>query len=503
MYNLRVFKSVRKNVFENIRHVSVNGSYKPQHIDTNKTNIKYTQIDSKRRCSSKHWDIQNWSVSDIEKAQKKHIVGTWGVTNVNAGPLFVKSEGVYMYDKDNKQYMDWTSQAVCANLGHSAPSAIINAVQKQMKTLPILYSELGMCEIRSRLSCLISELLPGDFEGVLFPSSGAEANEVAIRIARRYTGRHKIFTHYRAYHGSTNCTLNATGDWRRNFAEPEAGFVKMMHPFPNTFSWKFSNAITEEESVRLMLSTVEEQIIHEGPDTIAGFLVESVTGSGGTLIAPSSYMQGLRRLCDKYGILMIADEVMVGFCRTGKMWGFQHFDILPDIVTAAKGISGSFLPISTVVMRQPLKTHFEKHPLGWGSTYHAHPVSLACAYECIKYMIEHDLLCNVQSLECVMIEEMNNLIERHWCIKQGRALGLFGCFEITDANGNLIQCAGKPTTKETALLKSALQKNGLLCMVRSPFLHCAPPLVITKQELRRGFSLLKNALQQFEREMTK
>jgi len=457
---------------------------------------KPNQFDS-AAISADHWSENSWSESAIRRAQANNVVATWGATNSLANlPIMTRGEGIYLYDSNGKQYIDWTSQAICTNLGHDVPPAVIDAVTKQLVELPMVYGGLALTEVRCRLAQLMSELLPGDLNGFLFPCGGGEANEAAVRIARRYTGRHKILTHYRSYHGGTTTTLGATGDFRRWFAEQGAtGFIKMHSTNPTLFSW----ANSEEAACELAIAALEEQIVHEGPHTIAAMLVESVTGSGGVLAHIPGYIQGCRALCDKYGILYIADEVMVGCGRTGKMWGFQHYDgVIPDLVTCAKGLSGAYLPLAAVAMRQPIKEFFESNPLGWGATYQAHPVALACAYECMKYMLEFQVTEHAKALEPLMVQQIGALVEKHPSVRQGRALGLFGCLDLVDAEGQFIQNVQGPMAPAAAILKQALIDNGIYGLFRPPFLHCAPPLVISEGELLDGFQRVDEALDVFD-----
>ena len=257
--------------------------------------------------SARHWD-QAWSDADLQSASQENAMFTWGASDpARAGaPLIKRAEGVYLYGHDGKQYLDWTSQAVCTNLGYTVPTQVQEAVSQQLSELPFVYSGLAMTAPRARLSNLLAELIPGDINGFIFPSSGAEANECAIRMARRFTGRQKIMSRYRSYHGGTTATLTATGDFRRWFAEHgQSGFVKIADPNPFGFQW----GDTEEEAGERALAALHEQILMEGPDTIAAFLLEHVPGSGGVLLPPQGYMEGVQALCKEYGILLIADEV--------------------------------------------------------------------------------------------------------------------------------------------------------------------------------------------------
>lgn len=452
---------------------------------------------------AEHWE-EHWSKDQLEERSKAHVMATWGAGSAIRGlPLITRSEGCYLFDIDGNKYLDWTSQAICTNLGYNVPPSVMQAVTKQLQQLPMVYGGLGNTEIRIRLASILSELLPGDLGGFLFPSGGSEANEAAIRIARRFTGRTKVINHYRSYHGGSAHSLTATGDFRRGFAEgggAPGGFVKTMNP---TDSHRFGFGTTDAERSSQALAYLEEQIACEGPGSIAAIMFESVIGSGGVHLAPAGYMQGVRKLCDKYGIVMICDEVMVGFGRTGKLWGFEHYDIIPDIVTSAKGLTGAYLPLSMVAVRSHIKEHFEAQPLGWGATFQAHPVSLAAGYECIKYMLEHDLVNRVKTtIEPIMVEEIGRLVETYPSVARGRVVGAFGCVDLVEpSTGAPIQnFDGSDCSNPAAVAKfrAALRANGLFGFVRPPMFHCAPALVIEPEELRDGFRRADRALHVFD-----
>merc|ERR1712176_329267 len=314
---------------------------------------------------------------------------------------------------------------------------------------------MGIVPIRARISQLMGELAPGDLNGFLFPSSGGEANDCAIRLARLYTGKTKIFNQYRSYHGGSSAPLAATGDFRRHFAgSSSTGFVKMFNPEPHLFSW----GSTDEEACANALASLEEQIIQEDPNTIAAIMLESIPGSAGVLVPAMGYMEGVRALCNKYDILMIADEVMTGFGRTGELFAFQHFDgVIPDIFTSAKGLTGSWQPLSVVGVRQHIKDFFWRNPVGWGSTFQAHPVALACGYATLKHIIDSDLLGHVQkTLQPIMIEELNRLVDKYAHVKQARVAGAFGCLDLIDPRtGERIMKLGDPLPPHVANFKRA------------------------------------------------
>jgi len=408
-------------------------------------------------------------------------------------PNMTHGSGVYLYDDHGSEYLDWTSQAVCANLGHDLPVEIVQAAAYQMTQLPFTYGGIGITEARTRLNQLMAEILPGDLRAAVFPSSGAEANEAGILMARRYTGRPKVISWYRSYHGATGHAGAATGDSRRWYgSDNNPGFVKAFNPFPLFFN---HSGGCEEEKVQSALAMLEEQILNEGPDNVASIIMESIVGAGGCLIMPKGYMQGIRAICDKYGILMHLDEVMVGFGRTGKLFGFQNYDgVLPDIVSCAKGISGAAVPLSMTACTEEIMQFFDDKPLGWGSTYQAHPVAVAAAYEAVKHILKADIVGHVQTLAPIFEEEMQRLANKHPCIKQYRAIGLFGCLDVQDIQGNNPKLQHEAAHEAFLKYKQAYKENGLVGLHRYPHIHCAPPLVISEEEMRDGFQRLDNAI---------
>lgn len=417
-------------------------------------------------------------------------------------PNMTHGEGVYLVDDTGKRYMDWTSQAVCANLGHDVPEAVVKAAAQQMETLPFTYGGTGITEIRTRMNQLMTEVLPGDLRAAVFPSSGAEANEAGIMMARRFTGRQKVISFYRSYHGATANAGAATGDFRRWYGSDNVpGFVKAFNPFPLFFNHG-GNGATEKQNVEAALNMLEEQILNEGPENVASIMLEPIVGAGGCLIMPPGYMQGLRAICDKYGILLHFDEVMVGFGRTGKMFGFQNYDgVVPDIVSSAKGISGAAVPLSMTACSEEIMEFFADKPLGWGSTYQAHPVAMAAAYETVKHIIQNDIVGRVQGLAPLFEDCMQRLTNDHPSIKQYRAIGLFGCFDVQDASGSNPKLQHEAAHNAFLKYKKAYRENGLSGLHRYPHIHSAPPLIITESELLEGFDRLDRAISVLDDEL--
>ena len=441
--------------------------------------------------------LGTWSSEKLNQSRSQNpFMMTWvpGKARHNV-PNMTHGEGVYLYDDKGNQYLDWTSQAVCANLGHNVPESVVQAAAHQMTQLPFVYGGVGITEVRTRLNQLMAEILPGDLRAAVFPSSGAEANEAGIMMARRFTGRQKVISWYRSYHGATANAGAATGDFRRWYGSDHVpGFVKAFNPFPLFFKHGGVHA-TEQENVEAALNMLEEQILNEGPENIASIMMESIVGAGGCLIMPDGYMQGIRALCDKYGILMHVDEVMVGFGRTGKLFGFQNYEgVMPDIVSSAKGISSAAIPLSMTACSEEIMEFFEDKPLGWGSTYQGHPVAMAVAYENIKYLLKENVVGRAQAMGPLFEACMERLAQDHPCIKQYRNIGMFGCFDVSTPSGANPKLQHEAAHEAFHKYKQAFQENGLVGIHRYPHIHCAPPLNITEDELIDGFDRLDRAL---------
>ena len=427
-------------------------------------------------------DEKSWSGEQIKDAIHDNSVFSWGASDALAKSTVLarKTEGVYIYDDSGKKILDWSAGAVCSNLGHDVPASIREAVNNQMEENAFVYGDLYTTEIRARLCRLLGQLAPADLNGFLFASGGSEANEAAIRMARRYTGRPKILSRARSYHGGSTSSLAMTGDprtWAVDATVP--GFVKIMDPFPFTFKW----GNTEEEMVERSLGALHDQILTEGPNQIAAIFMESITGANGWMKTPTKYMQGVRALCDKYGILMVCDEVMTGFGRTGHMFGFQNFEgVVPDMFTFAKGTTAAYLPLSGVGMRDHVFDHFRENPVGYGSTYFAHPVCCAAAYATLKHILKTNLVSHVRSVEPVMKAGLERLVDNHPSVKSARTTGLGGGFDLAGKDGNFLMHMHE-ASEGVAVLKKALYENGLVTLIRGHHLHCTPPLVISAEEV--------------------
>jgi len=419
----------------------------------------------------------------------KHSMYSWSATGAVHPLPVARASGVYMYTTEGKRILDFNSQLMSVNIGHSHPR-VIERMKQACERLLFVHPGTAT-EIRARLSKRLADLCPGDLDVFFYTLGGAEANENAIRAARQFTGRHKILSRYRSYHGGTNAMLQLTGDPRRWANEPGMpGVVRVMDPWP----YKYSFGDDPESITRNNLKYLEEVIDYEGPQTIAAMIVESVTGTNGILIPPPGYMQGLRELLSRHGILLICDEVMAGFGRTGKLFAFEHWGIQPDIVTMAKGLTSSYVPLGAVALSQRIADHFQKNVFWGGLTYNAHPFCLEVADAVLDVLLDEGLVENAARLEPVMRAEMEQLAERHPCVAAHRNIGLFGIVEIAkDAKGTPI-AAYNSSHPAMGRFYQRLLEEGLYTVVRWNNFMTNPPLSITAEELRAGFAILDRAL---------
>ena len=420
---------------------------------------------------------------------REHTLYSWNKGSAVVPLPVARAQGAWFETPEGHRLLDFNSQAMSVNVGHGHPR-IIAAIKGQLDELP--YAAPGSATaVRARLGKLLSEVVPGDIDSFFFTMSGAEANENAIKAARLFTGRHKILSRYRSYHGATHGAASMTGDPRRWAVEPGApGFVKVMDPWP----YEYSFGATPAEQTKNNLRYLEEVIEYEGPDQIAAMCIETVTGTNGVLPPPEGYLAGLRALLDRHGILLICDEVMSGFGRTGRLFAFEHAGITPDILTMAKGLTSSYAPLGCMGLRRGIARHFEDHVFWGGLTYNAHPICLAAAEANIHVLLDEGMVENAARLGAVMREEMDGLAARHPTVKEGRCIGLLG---MVDLQRN---AAGEPFAgynRKSPLLQAfqrRLVDDGLFTYLHWDSFTCIPPLCITEEELRGGFAVIDRNL---------
>jgi taurine---2-oxoglutarate transaminase len=432
---------------------------------------------------------QPMSTQEMIDLCKRHTIYTWSAGK-DVSPLpIARAEGVYLYTPEGQRILDFNSQLMSVLIGHGHPK-VIAAMKEQLDELIFVYPQTATA-VRARLGKLLSEVIPGNINSFFFTLGGAEANENAIRFARLYSGRQKILTHYRSYHGGTNLTLSLTGDPRRWPSEPgPPGIVHVMDPAP----YKFSFGETDDEICDNYFTYLEEVIEYENPKNIAAMMVETVTGTNGLLVPPKGWFPRLRRLLDRFGILLICDEVMAGMGRTGKMMAFEHFDVVPDIVTMAKGLTSSYFPLGAVGVSDPIAKHFEDNTFWGGLTYNSHPVGLATAEAVIHVMLDEGMIDNAAKQGLVMRAEMDRLQKKHPSFGDGRAIGLFGMIDVRkNAKGDLL-APYNGAHPAMSKLYQFFRKEGLFTFVRWSNFTCNPPLCITEAQLKEGFAIIDRGL---------
>ncbi len=426
------------------------------------------------------------TAQEIIDLSKRHTIFEW-VAQGTVDPLPVThAKGCYFYTADGRQFLDFNSQLMAVNIGHG-DNRVIDAMYEQAKKLQYVNPTMAT-EPRARLGAKLAELAPGDIDVFFFTNGGAEAVENAVKLARLYSGRHKVLARYRSYHGATAAGMTLTGDPRRWANEPGIpGVVHVLDPY-HGIQRGWDDAATS-------LAMIEEVIQLEGPNTIAAFILETVTGTNGILVPPPGYMEGVRALCDKYGILMIADEVMAGFGRTGKWFAIEHWNVVPDLITMAKGLTAAYVPLGAVGMRQQIADHFRDKAFYGGLTYGNHPVGCATALATIAVYEEDDLLANTERMGALMSELMAEMTGKHPCVGATRNIGLFGIFELVKNRDTMEPLAPfNGTSPQMVALNKELRANGLYTFVRWNTFFTNPPLCITEKELREGFDAIDKAL---------
>ena len=421
---------------------------------------------------------------------RQHTMYTWSVQG-EVDPIPVeRAEGVYMYTPDGERLLDFNSQLMCVNIGHGHPR-VREAMKAQIDTLTYAFPGTAT-EVRARLGKMLAELAPEHLNTFFFTLGGADANENAIKMARLYTGRHKVIARYRSYHGATHASMQLTGDPRRWANEPGmSGVVRVMDPRPYDYSF----GATDAEKTERNLAYLEEVIMYEGPQQIAAMIIESVTGTNGVLPPPDGYLEGLKALLDRHNILLICDEVMAGFGRTGKLFAFEHYGIEPDLVTMAKGLTSAYAPLGAVAVHDKIANYFQDHMFWSGLTYNSHALCLAAAVANIEVLRDEGLLERAVTLGSRMRAEMDRLVKKHPSAREGRQLGLFGIMDVQrDPDGTPLVPYNGSHPAMTAF-KHRLRELGLFTFVRWSSFMCNPPLSITEEQLLEGFDIIDRALE--------
>jgi len=426
------------------------------------------------------------STEEIVRLSREHTFFSWSAQGAIDPIAIDHAEGVYLYTPEGQRILDFNSQLMSVNIGHG-DRRVIDAITAQATKLQYVQPAFAT-EPRARLGKKLSEILPGDLDKVFLTLGGAEAIENAIKLARAYTGRHKILARYRAYHGATLGAMTLTGDPRRWANEPAlVGVVR----YPDTHRWGEAEPRPAAES----LQGLEDVIRYEGGHTIAAIFLETIVGTNGILIPPDGYIQGVRELCDRHGILMVADEVMAGFGRTGKWFAIQHWDTVPDLLTMAKGLTSSYLPLGAVAMNHKIAKHFDTNFYYGGLTYSSHAISCAAALANIAVYEEDGLIENAARLDPVMRRHHEELAAKHPSVGAHRNLGLFGILDLVRSRDPWTPLTPfNGTSDEMKAIGKYFREHGLYTMIANNSIHTNPPLCVTEEQLGEGFAIIDAAL---------
>ena len=432
------------------------------------------------------------TAEEIKSTQVSYVLQSWSKQkDLNPIPI-ERADGIYMWDFNGNRYSDMSSQLVNLNVGHNNRK-IIDAIKRQAEKYCYLSPSYGS-EPRAELAKRIIELMPDNMGKVFFTNGGADANENAIKIARMYTGRNKIFSRYRSYHGSTFGAGNLTGEPRRFPLEPGIpGFIKFFDPYIYREKIKFSS---EEEAADFYVSKLREQIIYEGSDSVAAIVLETITGSNGVIIPPKGYLAGVRKICDEFGIIMICDEVMAGFGRTGKMFAFENFGVKPDIVSFAKGITCGYVQLGGVVVSKKIAEYFDDHTLLCGLTYSGHPLACAAGIACLDFYKEADILENVNKSGKLLSELLDEIKKKHPCVGDVRSIGLFSSVELVKSKETkeALVPYGKDPEGIMKKIIGKLASKGFMTYSHENMVFVSPPLIITCQQLEEEMKKLDEVL---------
>jgi taurine--2-oxoglutarate transaminase len=423
------------------------------------------------------------SSQEIVKLNKEYTLFSWSVQATTNPIPIARAKGVYFWDADENRYIDFSSQLMNMNIGHQHPK-VIKAIQDQAAKL--CYAHPGMAtEPRGLLGQKIAQVAPGNLKKTFFCLGGAEANENAIKIARFYTGRNKILARYRSYHGATHGAIALTGDYRRLPVEPALpGVVHFLDPFCYRcpFGW------TRETCHRECISHVEEVINYEGADRIAAIFMEGVTGSNGLIVPPDDYWPRVREICNKYGILLVSDEVMSGWGRTGKWFAVDNWDVVPDIITTAKGITAGYVPLGAVIVSEPIAEYFDDKMLFCGLTYSGHPLACAAGVATIDVYTEDGLLQNAVKVGAYLGTRLEDIKTKHACVGDVRYIGLFTAIEIV--KDKKTKAPIDPLTDTGKYLRD----NGLFTFIFHNVIFVVPPLCINESQIDEGMDIIEKAL---------
>ena len=432
-------------------------------------------------------------MSVVKEKDRKYNLHSWSAQKAIDPRVITKAEGIYFWDEDGNKFYDMSSQLVNSNLGHGN-KAIAQAIKDQADKIPFISPAFAL-DVRSEAAEAVIQTSGMKNAKVFFPNAGAESNENAIKMAKQYTGRWKIFSMYRCYHGASAGAGMLTGEPRHFANEPgPAGFIKYDGPYayraPHQVKFK-----DEDDVADFYLELLENQVRYEGPENIAAIFLETVVGSNGILIPPVKWIRGVRELCTRYGIVMVCDEVMAGWYRTGKAFAFQNFDIEPDLVTFAKGVTCGYVPIGGVIVSEKISKYFDDHKMMCGLTYNGHPMGCAAAVATIKEYERLGIEENVAKQGKVLENILKDYQEKHRCVGEIRRIGLFSAMEIVkdDKGTPIVEFNNDPEGIMPKII-GMLMNKGFFTYAHENMIVVAPPLIITEEELTEAMKIMDKVL---------
>ncbi|HCA87273.1 MAG TPA: aspartate aminotransferase family protein [Streptomyces sp.] len=431
----------------------------------------------------------------VKAADRAHVFHSWSAQGLIDPMAVAGAEGSYFWDYDGNRYLDFSSQLVNTNIGHQHPK-VVAAIQEQAGRLCTIAPGFAV-DVRSEAARLIAERTPGDLDKIFFTNGGAEAVENAVRMARLHTGRPKVLSAYRSYHGGTAAAINLTGDPRRWPSDTASAGV--VHFFgPHAYRSHFHAETAEQESERA-LEHLEQLISFEGPQSIAAIILETIAGTAGVLVPPPGYLAGVREICDRHGIVFILDEVMAGFGRTGRWFALDHYGVTPDLLTFAKGVNSGYVPLGGVAISAEIAATFDQRPYPGGLTYSGHPLACASAVATINAMTEERIVENAAELgETVLGPGLREIAERHPSVGEVRGMGAFWALELVrnrETREPLVPYnASGAANAPMAEFAAACKARGLWPFVNMNRTHVVPPCTITAEEAKEGLAALDEAL---------
>ena len=431
---------------------------------------------------------------------RQHVFHSWSAQAQLKPMTILAAQGSYVWDGEGNRLLDFSSQMVNTNIGHQHPSVVAAIAEQAAKLCTIAPAHVNAA--RSEAARLIAERTPGDLNRVFFTNAGADAVEHAVRMARLHTGRYKVLSRYRSYHGGTDTAINLTGDprrWANDYGS--SGVVHFFGPFLYRSAF---HSDTEEQETQRALEHLEQKIALEGPATIAAVILESVPGTAGIMVPPPGYLAGVREICDRHGIVFIADEVMAGFGRTGKWFAIDNFDVVPDLITFAKGVTSGYVPLGGVAINDSIYATFADRPYPGGLTYSGHPLATACAVATINAMEDEGMVTNAARIgEQVLGPGLRELAQRHPSVGEVRGLGVFWAVELVanPATREPLAPYGGSSPAMNAVL-GACKSGGLLPFANFNRIHVCPPCNVSDAEAAEGLAILDQALEVADQHVT-